>query len=175
MNFNMKEAIELLEKTPKTLESFLSGLSDEWLSCHEGEGTWNVYEVVGHLIEGENSNWIPRVEWILQQGYRKPFSPFARFAHLHNSEYVSIDDKLQEFQRIRTLNIAKIKDAIDPDLHLELKGVHPAFGTVKLSELLSTWVVHDLTHINQIVRVMAKRYDSDVGPWKEYLGVLKDH
>ncbi|MFD0697734.1 DinB family protein [Paenibacillus sp. GCM10027628] len=173
MNFNMKEAIEVLERTPQTLEYFLSGLSDGWLQCNEGEGTWNVSEVIGHLIEGENNNWIPRLEFILQEGERKPFPPFDRYSHLNERSERSIEQKLLEFKAIRIQNTTKLKALIEPELHLELTGSHPAFGVVKLREMLSTWVVHDLTHIAQIVRVMAERYRADVGPWKEYLGILK--
>jgi hypothetical protein len=173
MNFNMKEAIEVLERTPQTLEYFLSGLSDGWLQCNEGEGTWNVSEVIEHLIEGEKNNWIPRLEMILQEGESKPFPPFDRYSHLKERSEGSIEQKLLEFKTIRTQNITKLKALIEPELHLELTGSHPAFGVVKLRELLSTWVVHDLTHIAQIVRVMAERYRADVGPWKEYLGILK--
>lgn len=173
MNFNMKEAIEVLERTPQTLEYFLSGLSDRWLQCNEGEETWNVSEVIGHLIEGEKNNWIPRLEIILQEGESNPFPPFDRYSHLNERSERSIEQKLLEFKKIRTLNTAKLNVLIEPELHLELTGSHPALGVVKLRELLSTWVVHDLTHIAQIVRVMAERYRADVGPWKEYLGILK--
>lgn len=172
MNFNMQEAIEVLERSPQTLEYFLSGLSDEWLQCNEGEGTWNVSEVIDHLIEGEKNNWIPRLEMILQEGVSKPFPPFNRYSHLNMSER-SIEQKLHEFRTIRIQNTSKLKILVKPDLHLELTGSHPAFGKVKLRELLSTWVVHDLTHVAQIARVMAERYRDDVGPWKEYLGILK--
>ncbi|SOC43817.1 DinB family protein [Ureibacillus acetophenoni] len=173
MHFNMDEAIEVLERTQQTLEHFLAGLSEGWLQCNEGDGTWNSIEVVDHLIEGEKTNWIPRLEHILQEGCNKPFPPFDRFSHLNDKSSQSIDQKLQEFKAIRMQNINKLKSLIDPDIHLELEGSHPAFGTVKVRELLSTWVVHDLTHIAQIVRVMAERYRTDVGPWKEYLGILK--
>ncbi|QQE79752.1 DinB family protein [Alicyclobacillus sp. SO9] len=173
MNFSMKEAIEVLERTPKTLEYFLSGLSDGWLQCNEGEGTWNVSQVIGHLIEAEKNNWIPRLEFILQEGENKPFPPFDRYSHLNEGSDRPIEQKFLEFETIRTLNISKLKVLIEPELHLELTGYHPAFGIVKLRELLSTWVVHDLTHLAQIVRVMAERYRSDVGSWKEYLSILK--
>ncbi|PLR92049.1 DinB family protein [Bacillus sp. T33-2] len=174
MNFNLDEAIEVLERTPQTLEHFLSGLSSGWLSCSEGDGTWNATEVIDHLIEGEKTNWIPRLEWILQEGENKPFPPFDRFAHLNQSEG-TIEQKLIAFKTIRAENIAKLKSQIEPKAHLELTGVHPELGTVKIRELVSTWAVHDLTHISQIVRVMAERYRADVGPWSQYLGVLKQN
>ncbi|WP_102348495.1 DinB family protein [Bacillus sp. Marseille-P3661] len=173
MNFDMKEAIEVLERTPQTLEFFLLGLSDGWLQCNEGEGTWNAHEVIDHLIEGEITNWIPRIEFILANAESKVFPPFDRFSHLKEGFRKPINQKLLEFKTIRTQNISKLKLLVDPQQHLELKGLHPAFGEVKLSELISTWVVHDLTHIAQIVRVMATRYKVDVGPWEEYLGILK--
>ncbi|MBU5444860.1 DinB family protein [Paenibacillus sp. MSJ-34] len=173
MNFHMNEAIEVLERTPQTLEYFLTGLSDGWLQCNEGEGTWNVTEVIEHLIEGEKNNWIPRLEWILKVGEDQPFPPFDRYAHLQESSDRSTAQSLLEFKTIRAQNIAKLKELVDPESHLELTGSHPAFGVVKVRELLSTWVAHDLTHIAQIVRVMAKRYKADVGPWIEYLGILK--
>lgn len=173
MNFNMTEAIEVLERTPQALACLLSGLSEEWLKCNEGEGTWNVSEVIGHLIEGEKNNWIPRIEAILKADGNKHFPPFDRFSHLHTRSENSIEQKLLEFKTIRLRNIARLQAIINPDLHLEWTGSHPAFGVVKLRELLSTWVVHDFTHIAQIARVMAERYRADVGPWKEYLGILK--
>ncbi|SOC06459.1 DinB family protein [Ureibacillus xyleni] len=174
MQFNMKETIEVLERTPQTLEYFLSGLSESWLHCNEGEATWNAVEVIEHLIEGEKNNWIPRLEFMLQEGCNRPFPPFDRYAHLNVQSQTSIEQKLQEFKTIRMQNINKLNNLIEPNLHLKLKGSHPAFGTVKVSELLSTWVVHDFTHIAQIVRVMAERYRADVGPWKDYLGILKN-
>lgn len=131
MNFNLKEAIEVLERTPQTLEVFLSGLSDGWLQCNEGEGTWNVSEVIEHLIEGEKNNWIPRLEMILHEGERKPFPPFDRYAHLTEMPERSIEQKLLEFKTIRTANTTKLKTLIEPELHLELTGSHPALGVVK--------------------------------------------
>ncbi|MGG1400816.1 DinB family protein [Bacillus salipaludis] len=174
MNFNLIEAIEVLKRTPQTLEYFLSGLSEEWLNCNEGEGTWNVSEVIGHLIEGEKHDWIPRLEIILQEGEGKPFPPFDRYSHLNENPNRSIEEKLQEFSVLRTQNVTKLKNLIETERQLDLTGIHPAFGKVKVRELLSTWVVHDLTHIAQIVRVMAERYRTDVGPWIEYLGILKN-
>lgn len=172
MNFDLNEAVEILERTPRTLEVFLSGLSYGWLECNEGTDTWNAKEVVGHLIEAEISDWMPRLNIILQEGENQPFPPFDRFAHLQKNSHLSIDEKLMEFQMLRKQNIQRLMEAVDPIEQLELTGLHPDFGTVKLRELLATWVVHDLTHISQIVRVMAERYRTDVGPWAAYLGIL---
>jgi len=173
MNFNIKEALEILERTPQSLEMFLLGLSDGWLQCNEGINTWNVSEVIDHLIEGERTNWIPRLKFILQEGESKPFPPFDRYAHLTSGKETSIEQKLVLFKEIRTRNINELKELVKSNLDLELTGFHPEFGVVKVRELISTWAVHDLTHISQIVRVMAKRYTEDVGPWISYLGILK--
>lgn len=173
MNFNIHEAIEILERTPQTLELFLSDLSDAWLQCNEGEGSWNATQVIDHLIEGERTNWIPRLECILQEGENQVFPPFDHFAHLKESASSSLEAKFLEFKSIRSENITIIKNLIVHDDQLQLTGLHPEFGKVKARELISTWVVHDLTHISQIVRLMAQRYRADVGPWEAYLGVLK--
>jgi hypothetical protein len=173
MNFNLSEAIEVLEKTPRTLESFLLGLSEGWLHGNEGEGTWNNMQIIDHLIDGETTNWIPRLQMILEDGESTSFPPFDRFAHLQQKPEQTLVEKIKEFKRLREDNITKLKVLMDSENKLEQTGIHPAFGVVKARELISTWVVHDLTHITQIVRVMAKRYRLDVGPWEEYLGVLK--
>lgn len=172
MNFNLDEAIEVLERTPQALESLLSGLSDGWLLHNEGDDTWHATKVIEHLTLAEKTNWLPRLEIILQEGESKPFPPFDRFAHLQETSVRSFEQKLLEFKTLRTQNIAKLRTLVKPEKHLELTGLHPAFGVVKVRELLSTWVVHDLTHTAQIVRVMAKRYTDDVGPWSEYLSIL---
>lgn len=173
MNFTMQEAIEVLERTPQALEHFISGLSAGWLQSNEGAGTWNASEVIGHLIEAEKHNWIPRLEFMLQEGEGKPFPPFDRFSHLNQTSERSIEEKLLEFKTIRQQNITRLKNLIEPEGQLEKTGSHPEFGVVKVRELVSTWVVHDLTHIAQIVRVMAERYRADVGPWEAYLSILK--
>ncbi|MCM3018028.1 DinB family protein [Priestia megaterium] len=173
MNFNLKEAIEILENTPQTLEKLLSGLSAGWLQCNEGEGTWNTSEVIEHLIEAEKNNWIPRLEFILQKGKEGAFPPFDRYAHLNKESANSIKERLLEFKKVRIQNLHQLKLLVKHEKHLEVRGEHPEFGEVKVRELLSTWVAHDLTHIAQIVRVMAERYREDVGPWEEYLGILK--
>ncbi|MFF3925021.1 DinB family protein [Paenibacillus lactis] len=172
MNFELDEAIALLERTPEALAALLSGLPEGWLACNEGEGTWNAAEVIDHLIEGERTNWMPRLAFILEEGEGKPFPPFDRFAHLSEGEAASTDERLQTFKEARAQSIEKLKTLVQSEHQLELTGVHPAFGVVKVRELLSTWVVHDLTHLAQIARVLAERYRTDVGPWVEYLGIL---
>ncbi|WP_339148816.1 MULTISPECIES: DinB family protein [unclassified Sutcliffiella] len=171
MEFNLKEAMEILEQTPTTIESFVGGLSKEWLSCTEGEGTWNAKEVISHLIEGEKVNWIPRLRFILQEGNSKPFPAFDRYSHMNDKDS-SITEALIAFKVIRKENLEILKKSITTDAQLELKGVHPELGEVKVRELISTWAVHDLTHIAQITRVLAKGYREEVGPWREYLGIL---
>lgn len=172
MNFHMQEAIEVLERTPLALETFLSGLSDGWLTSNEGDGTWNTSEVIGHLIEGEKNDWIPRLEIILMEGESRSFPEFDRFSHLEDMTERSIQERLDEFKSLRLKCIDQLKNLIQDDGDLERTGVHPAFGVVRARELIAAWAVHDLTHIVQIARVMAERYREDVGPWIEYLGVL---
>lgn len=174
MNFHLTEAIQILERTPQTLEFFLLGLANGWLDTNEGKDSWNPVEVIEHLIEAEKNNWIPRLEFILQEGEEKAFPPFDRFAHLKPETNRPVEKTLLEFKTLRTHNIYKLRELCSSsESSLEKTGFHPAFGIVKIRELIATWAVHDLTHIAQIVRVMAKRYDLDVGPWKEYLGILK--
>lgn len=172
MKFDLDEAIEVLSRTPHTLTGMLSGLSGRWLHVREGDETWNAAEVVDHLIEADISNWMPRLEHILQEGESRPFPAFDRFAHLNNRSERSIDDRLRHLSELRIQNISRLKELITDHSQLERTGSHPAFGVVKVRELLSTWVVHDLTHIAQIVRIMANRYREDVGPWIAYLGIL---
>ncbi|MGG4169150.1 DinB family protein [Rossellomorea vietnamensis] len=174
MNFTLNEAIELLERTPVTLETFLTGLSTGWLESNEGDGTWNALQVVDHLIEGEKHNWIPRVKMILQDGENVVFPEFDRYSHLDGSASISLGEKLEEFRSLRSENIQELNELmIQHEYAFDKTGLHPAFGKVTVRELISTWVVHDLTHLSQIVRVFSKRYGEDVGPWKEYLGVLR--
>ncbi|MGB6408834.1 MAG: DinB family protein [Planococcus donghaensis] len=173
MNFSLDETLQILEATPQTLASFLSNLSNDWLTCNEGEGTWNTSQVIDHLIECEKTNWIPRIKTILAETENKSFPPFDRDAHITNPPKTSLEQKLDEFKQLRLQNVKIVKDLIKSDSQFELTGEHPVFGEVKLRELISTWMAHDLTHLSQIVRVMAERYRKDVGPWEEYLGVLK--
>lgn len=174
MNFQPKEAIEILERTPDTLNQLLTGLSSEWISCNEGEGTWNAFDVMGHLIEGEKNNWIPRIEMILTKGETETFPPFDRVGQMQQNAGKTIEQLLSEFAEFRRENLEKLRNIIDAETDFEQTGVHPEFGIVKLREQISTWVAHDLTHISQIARVLAKRYQDDVGPWKAYLRILAD-
>lgn len=172
MNFHFDEAINILERTPRLLISHVSGLPGAWLLCNEGEGTWTVTEVIDHLIEAERKNWIPRLETILrEEGSTIP--NFDRFAHLEHAADAPIDAKLIELNELRCRNLEQLRKRINPSTDLEKVGVHPSLGVVRVRELLSTWVVHDFTHVTQIFRIMSNRYREDVGPWKEYLGILQ--
>ncbi|WP_282137415.1 DinB family protein [Rossellomorea aquimaris] len=173
MNFELHEGIEILERTPKTIDYFLTGLSKGWLESDEGEDTWNAIQVVDHLIEGEKHNWIPRLKMIFQEGERTVFPAFDRFSHLQEGTSISLEEKLMEFTSLRTTNVNELKALLANHRYsLDATGMHPAFGKVTARELISTWVVHDMTHLSQIVRVFSNRYMEDVGPWKEYLGIL---
>ena len=173
MTFEINKALEILEQTPLTLESLLSGLSDEWLMNNEGGNSWSPYEIVGHLIHGEKTDWIPRARIILSESQNKTFKPFDRFAQNRESQSKSIKELLKEFKKLRFENIKELQSLTIDDFTLRKKGIHPELGQVNLQQLLSTWVVHDLGHISQISRVMAKQYKGEVGVWKEYLGILK--
>lgn len=174
MNFQLEEAIEILERTPQTLSQLLTGLSSPWISCNEGEDTWNAFDVVGHLIEGEKNNWLPRIKLIVTEGATEPFPPFDRFSQLNQNDGKTMEQLLNEFVDIRRANLKTLQQIIDPETDFEQTGMHPEFGIVKLREQISTWVAHDLTHISQIARVLAKRYQDDVGPWRAYLRILAD-
>ncbi|MCI3926257.1 DinB family protein [Paenibacillus sp. TRM 82003] len=174
MNFSLEQTIELLNRTPKALAGWLSGLSEAWLTCDEGEGTWNARQVIEHLIEAERTNWIPRLESMLaNEDEPLPLPPFDRFAHLRQPGERPMDELLLAFATVRARNVDRLQALLVTGDRLERRGLHPAFGEVSVRELLSTWAVHDLTHTAQIARVLANRYRTDVGPWQEYLGILK--
>lgn len=172
MDFRIDEAIAMLARTPHTLRTMLSGLPVAWTSATEGPDTWSPYDVVGHLIHGERADWIPRAQIVLAQGDDKRFTPYDRFAQFRESEGKSLGELLDEFERLRGDNLALLSEWQLSDMQLGLEGVHPAFGAVSLRQLLATWVAHDLGHIVQVARVMAKQYGDAVGPWKAYLSVL---
>lgn len=174
MEFNLERSIQILERTPLVLKSLLTGLSEEWTSTNEGNETWSAFDVVGHLIHGELTDWIPRAEVILSRSGSKTFTPYDRFAQFQDSKGKSLAELLTEFEELRKRNIVYLhaKNISNEDLHEN--GIHPDFGEVTLSQLLATWVVHDLTHIAQISRVMSKQYKDAVGPWIAYLRVLQE-
>jgi hypothetical protein len=170
--FSLVEAIAVLSRTPTTLNALLRGLPDIWVRSNEGKDTWNAVDVVGHLIVGERTDWMPRVRMILESGESRTFDPFDRFAQLREGQGKSLDHLLDEFARLRRENLAALQALNLGAEELTRRGRHPALGAVTLSELLATWAVHDLTHLHQISRVMGHQYREAVGPWGAYLGVL---
>lgn len=171
--FSLKEAIQVLERTPLVLQQLLTGLSVHWLNNNEGPETWSPFDIVGHLIHGEKTDWIPRARLILQ-GQTEPFDPFDRFAQFEHSKGKSIEQLLSEFEKLRNENVKILLAMHLTEVDFKRVGLHPDFGDVTLQQLLSTWVVHDLSHIRQIARVMAKRYTSEIGPWAAYLPVVQE-
>lgn len=172
MKFSIEKSIEILERTPSVLESMLTGLSEDWIHQNEGGDSWNAFDIVGHLIHGEKTDWIPRMEIMLSERENKTFAPFNRFAQLNDSIGKTLPQLLVEFKALRKTNITRLKNAkLNHDL-LSREGMHPALGKVNLQQLLATWTVHDLGHIAQIARVMAKHYRDETGVWQEYLPVL---
>lgn len=173
MKFSFDRATEILSRTPATVTSLLAGLSEPWIKNNEGPETWSPYDVVGHLIHGERTDWMPRLKSILELGESRPFDPFNRFAQFEASKGKSLSELLETFATLRRQNLATLKQLNLTEEHFKLKGTHPDFGPVALEQLLATWVVHDLDHISQIARVMAKQYLNEVGPWVNYLSILK--
>ncbi|WP_111683075.1 DinB family protein [Winogradskyella tangerina] len=172
MTYQFTEALEVLAQTPKTLKSLLGQLSDPWIYNNEGDKTWSPYDIVGHLIHGEKTDWIPRAKIILSPSENKTFVPFDRFAQFENSKGKTISQLLDEFETLRANNLNTLKQLNLTTKQLDLKGIHPELGEVTLSQLLATWVTHDLAHLAQISRVMAKQYKNEVGPWSAYIPIL---
>lgn len=172
MEFQLNHATEILRRTPATLNSLLRHLPEEWIISNEGTETWSPFDVVGHLIHGEEADWIPRARLIMEHGESRAFEPFDRFAMFELSRGKSLGELLDRFEQLRGESLQQL-EAINlrPEM-FEKRGVHPEFGVVTLGQLLSTWVVHDLGHIGQITRVLAKQYDEAVGPWRAYLPIL---
>jgi uncharacterized damage-inducible protein DinB len=172
MQFDLGSARAVLRRTPQTLATLLRDLPEGWVRQDEGSGTWSVFDVVGHLIHGERTDWIPRARVILRHGTSQAFEPFDRFAQLAASRGRSLNELLAEFATLRDRNLAELDGfRLGPE-QLALEGRHPELGVVTLGQLLSTWVAHDLDHLAQVARVMAKCYTNEVGPWKAYLRVL---
>jgi uncharacterized damage-inducible protein DinB len=173
MQFTLTKSFEILERTPAVLHTLLDDLSPAWTEENEGSDTWSVYDIVGHLIHGEKTDWMPRAELILSDQTDKTFESFDRFAQFEASKGKSLAQLLNEFKQLRAGNVAQLRAKAITREQLEATGTHPAFGKVTLAQLLATWVVHDLNHLGQISRVMAKQYKAAVGPWVAYLGILQ--
>jgi uncharacterized damage-inducible protein DinB len=172
MNFDLQEGVKVLERTPGTLRAMLAGLPESWTTCNEGPDTFSAFDNVGHLIHGERTDWIARAKIILAQGRNRTFEPYDRFAQKRESAGKTLAQLLDEFEELRARNLATLQEWHLTEAQMQLQGEHPALGTVTLRQLLATWVAHDLGHIAQIARVMAKRYREDVGPWRAYLPIL---
>lgn len=173
MKFELQQAIEVLERTPATLKTMLTGLSDGWVHGNYGEDTFSPYDVIGHLITGEKTDWLVRTRLILVHGVSKPFAKYDRYAQFEESAGKSLGQLLDEFERLRAANLVALRALRLTPQDFTKRGMHPALGEVTLEQLLATWVAHDLNHIAQIAKAMATQYDSAVGPWREYLGILK--
>ena len=172
MNFEVAHGIAVLERTPSTLRAMLGGLAPVWTDATEGPDTWSPYIIVGHLINAERTNWISRAEVILAQGPDRRFPSFDRLAQFRESQGKSLLDLLEEFSRLRRESLATLRAWQLTDTQLALHGEHPEFGAVTLRQLLATWVAHDLGHIAQTARVMAKQYREAIGPWRAYLPIM---
>lgn len=171
MTHDLRDTIALLTRTPAALDALLRGLPELWISRNEGEGTWTVTDVVGHLIHGEQTDWIPRMQRILTDGESRPFDSFDRLGHVEAIRGKTLGQLLDEFAALRAEGLRAL-DAIRPE-DLDRRGHHPALGSVTLSQLLATWAAHDLSHLHQISRIMAAQYRGNVGPWSAYLGVMQ--
>jgi uncharacterized damage-inducible protein DinB len=169
----VSEAVQVLSRTPATLRALLTGLGEEWVEADEGPETFTPRDVLGHLIYGEETDWIPRLRIILESGEKRSFTPFDRFGFRAQYGRAPVDELLRRFAELREANLRELAALDLRPPQLALRGTHPELGMVTLSQLLATWVAHDLTHVGQVVRVMAKRYEDTVGPWRAYLRILQ--
>jgi hypothetical protein len=170
--FGLDDAVALLTRTPSTLDALLRGLPAWWTSANEGENTWSAFDVVGHLIHGEETDWIPRAKIILAQGENRTFDKFNREAQFEASQPVTLDARLDQFAALRRENLRALAELRLSDADLDRTGRHPAFGVVTMRQLLATWVAHDLDHVMQVSRVLGRQYSDDVGPWRAYLRII---
>jgi hypothetical protein len=173
MEPDLQQTISLLARTPAALDALLRDLPRMWTLCNEGEKTWSPFDVVGHLIHAERTDWIARVAMVLEVGETQEFAPFDREGHARELQGKSLAQLLDEFARVRSENLDKLRALNLRPEDLARRGRHPSLGTVTLSQLLATWAAHDLTHLHQISRVMAYQYREAVGPWRRFLGVLE--
>jgi uncharacterized damage-inducible protein DinB len=168
----LDESVALLERTPAVVRALVGGLPDSWLSERDTADGWTARDVLGHLISAELDDWIPRAERILGDGTSRAFDPFDRFAHVERDREATLDELLERFAELRRLNIQRVRELVTDDELLGRRGLHPELGEVSLRELVATWTVHDLDHVAQIYAALAAARDTDVGPWKAYLGIL---
>jgi hypothetical protein len=173
MEFDLPSTVAILERTPRTLRNMLGGLPAEWTDANEGGETWSPYVVVGHLLNGEHTNWIPRARIILEQVGDRRFEPFDRFAQSRNSEGKTLQNLLDELEIVRSENLRTLASWHLTDDHFALEGLHPEFGAVTLRQLLATWTAHDLSHLAQVSRILARQYRDAVGPWRAYLPIME--
>lgn len=173
MQLKLAEATQILQRTPATLTAMVAGVPEKWLKCTEGGGTWSCYDVVGHLIHGELTDWIPRARIILERGEAQAFEPFDRFAQFREDQSRPIRALLDQFAFMRAENVTILQNFNLTHDDLARRGTHPELGPVTLGQLISAWVVHDLSHLSQIARVTAKQYCHEVGPWQAYMSILK--
>ena len=173
MEHNLEQTIALLSRTPAVLNSLLRDLPEAWTSPNEGGSTFNAFDVVGHLIHGERTDWMQRTQMILQHGESRSFVPFDRFAQARESAGKSLPHLLDEFARLRAANLKQLRALNLQAEDLQRRGMHPRLGSVSLSNLLATWAAHDMTHLHQISRILAHQYRQAVGPWDKFLGVLQ--
>ena len=170
--FVIDEGVAILARTPATLDALLRGLPDGWIAANEGDNTWSPFDVIGHLIHGERTDWMPRVKIILEHGEERAFDTFDRFAQFVASEGRTLANLLDEFATLRRDNLRELARLRLTGADLDRRGQHPAFGAVTLRQLLATWVAHDLDHVVQISRVLARQYSTEVGPWTAYLRII---
>ena len=173
MEQDLQLTIALLKRTPAMLNALLRDLPQQWSHANEGGETWSAFDIVAHLIHGERTDWIPRAKRILEHSESKPFESLDRLGHVREIEGKTMEQLLDEFARLRTENIEKLRALKLQPNDVERRGMHPALGVVTLSQLLATWTMHDMTHLHQLARVLAHQYREAVGPWSAYLGVMK--
>ena len=172
MGFDLQQTIAILTRTPPALNALLRGMPEAWTMRNEGGKTWSPFDIVGHLIHGDRTDWMPRARVILKYGEDRPFDPFDRLAQERESQGKLLEELLEEFCRLRAENLDALRALNLQPSDFDRRGRHPALGVVTLSQLLATWAVHDMTHLHQLSRVMAYQYREVVGPWSAYLGVL---
>ncbi len=173
MKFELEGAVNILRRTPESVRALLRDLPPAWATGNEGGDSWSPYDIVGHLIHGEETDWVPRARLILEHGEAQAFAPFDRFAQFEKSRGKSLDELIDEFAALREASLAALAELKITPEQLSRRGTHPELGSVTLGQLLATWVAHDLSHVAQIVRVMSRQYAEAVGPWKQYLPILQ--